>query len=69
MLKTTVGIDQLDALPGLIENLSKGGVTFPSKVGDTIEDDELCQIGAAFLLLDTSIKDVADLLKTSICQE
>jgi len=68
MLKTTVGIDQLDALPGLIEDLSKGGVTFPSKVGDTIEDDELCQIGAAFLLLDTSIKDIAGLLQTSIRQ-
>jgi len=68
MLKSTVGIDNLDALPGLIEDLSKGGVTFPSKVGDTMEDDELCQIGAAFLLLDTSIKDIAGLLQTSIRQ-
>jgi len=68
MLKNTVGIDNLDALPGLIEDLSKEGLTFPSKVGDTMEDDELCQIGAAFLLLDTSIKDIAGLLQTSIRQ-
>merc|ERR1719201_1355211 len=33
MLKNTVGIDELGDLPGLVEDLSKSGVTFPSKVG------------------------------------
>merc|ERR1719388_402579 len=68
MLKNTVGIDQLDALPGLIEDLSKGGLKFPGKVGDSMEDDEICQIGAAFLLLDTTIKHIAGLLSISIRQ-
>merc|ERR1719158_78890 len=68
MLKNTVGIDELGDLPGLVEDLSKSGVTFPSKVGDSMEDDELCQIGTAFLLLDTSIKHIAGLLQTSIRQ-
>eukprot|EP00746_Dinoflagellata_sp_MGD_P161162 gnl/MRDRNA2_/MRDRNA2_88208_c0_seq1.p1 gnl/MRDRNA2_/MRDRNA2_88208_c0~~gnl/MRDRNA2_/MRDRNA2_88208_c0_seq1.p1 ORF type:complete len:177 (+),score=51.07 gnl/MRDRNA2_/MRDRNA2_88208_c0_seq1:2-532(+) len=67
MLKTTTGIDHLDALPGLIEKLGTG-VGFPSKVGDSMEDDELCQIGTAFLLLDTTIKHIASILQTSIRQ-
>jgi len=68
MLKNTTGIDSLDALPGLIEDLSRGGLAFPSKVGDSMEDDEVCQIGTAFLLLDTTIKHIAGLLQTSIRQ-
>merc|ERR1719316_2356235 len=66
MLKNTTGIDQLDALPGLIEDVSKEGMTFPSKVGDSMEDDELCQIGTAFLLLDMTIKHIAGVLQTTI---
>merc|ERR1719261_1105593 len=66
MLKNTTGIDQLDALPGLVEDLSKEGVTFPGKVGDSMEDDELCQIGTAFLLLDITVKHMAGILQTSI---
>merc|ERR1719387_2122582 len=66
MLKNTTGIDQLDALPGLVEDLSKEGMTFPSKVGDSMEDDELCQIGTAFLLLDITVKHMAGILQTSI---
>merc|ERR1719316_850386 len=66
MLKNTSGIDQLDALPGLIEDVSKEGMTFPSKVGDSMEDDELCQIGTAFLLLDMTIKHIAGVLQTTI---
>merc|ERR1719159_7358 len=66
MLKHTTGIDELDALPGLIEYLGKGGFGFPKEVGDSMEDDEVCQIGTTFLLLDTTIKHIAGLLKTSI---
>jgi hypothetical protein len=65
-LKNTTGIDSLDALPGVIDDVSKGGLTFPSTVGDTMEDDELCQVGAAFLLFDTAIKHIAGMLQTSI---
>merc|ERR1719456_1683354 len=67
-LKHTTGIDNLDALPGVIEVLSKDGLKFPSKVGDSMEDDEVCQIGTAFLLLDITIKHIAGLLQTSIRQ-
>jgi hypothetical protein len=68
MLKHTTGIDSLDALPGLIKKLSADGLKFPSTVGDTMEDDEVCQIGTSFLLLDTSIKHIAGLLQTAIRQ-
>merc|ERR1719207_479618 len=67
-LKNTTGIDNLDALPGLIQDLSKGGLAFPKSVGDSMEDDEVCQIGSAFLLLDTTIKHIAGVLSTSIRQ-
>merc|ERR1719191_440774 len=67
MLKQTTGIDQLDDMPELIEALNKE-VPFPSKVGDTIEDDEVCQIASALLLLDIVIKNIAAILQTSIRQ-
>merc|ERR1719301_404293 len=67
-LKNTTGIDRLDALPGLIEDISKAGLAFPSKVGDSMEDDEVCQIGSAFLLLETTIKHIAGVLSTCIRQ-
>jgi hypothetical protein len=67
-LKHTTGIDNLDALPGVIDVLSKDGLKFPGKVGDSMEDDEVCQIGTAFLLLDITIKHIAGLLQTSIRQ-
>merc|ERR1719240_1499831 len=69
MLKTTTGIDVLDDLPALIDDLAKGGeVGFPKEVGDTMEDDEVCQIATVFLLLDTTIKHIAGLLQTAIRQ-
>jgi hypothetical protein len=67
MLKQTTGIDTLDEMPSLIEALNKE-MPFPSKVGDTIEDDEVCQIASAFLLLEITIKNIAAILQTSIRQ-
>jgi len=65
-LKTTTGIDTLDALPPLIEKMKE--LKFPAKVGDTMEDDELCQLSTAFLMLDTTIKHIAVILQSSIRQ-
>jgi len=67
-LKNTTGIDTLGDLPALIDSLGKGGLKFPTKVGDSMEDDEVCQIATAFLLLDTTIKHIAGLLQSSIRQ-
>merc|ERR1719174_1109002 len=67
-LKNTTGIDNLDALPAVIDVLNKDGLKFPGKVGDSMEDDEVCQIGTAFLLLDITIKHIAGLLQTSTRQ-
>merc|ERR1719160_2476661 len=68
MLKQTTGIDTLDQMPELIEDLNKEGCSFPSKVGDTMEDDEVCQIASALLLLDVTITNIAAILQTSIRQ-
>jgi len=69
MMKTTTGIDVLDDLPALIDQMAKGGeVKFPTQVGDTIEDDEITQIASAFMLLDTVIKHIAGILQTCIRQ-
>merc|ERR1719301_65571 len=67
MLKQTTGIDTLDDMPDLIAALNKE-VPFPTKVGDTIEDDEVCQIASALLMLDVTIKNIAAILQTSIRQ-
>jgi hypothetical protein len=67
MLKQTTGIDTLDDMPELIDQLNKE-MKFPSKVGDTIEDDEVAQVASALLLLDITIKNIAAILQTSIRQ-
>jgi hypothetical protein len=72
MLKQTTGIDQLDDMPELIENLNNlsdgHGCSFPKQVGDSMEDDEVCQIAGALLLLEVTIKNIAAILQTSIRQ-
>jgi len=59
-------LDQLDALPGLIENLSKGGIGFPMELASSLEDDELCQISAVFFMLQNSVQHIAGLIKTTV---
>jgi len=68
MLRNTTGIDELGAFDDLIKDVSGDELAFPKQVGDTMEDDEVCQISTAFLLLDTSIKHIAAILQTSIRQ-
>merc|ERR1719160_2179751 len=66
-LKTTTGIDVLDALPGLILELNRS-LRFPTTPPDSMEDDELCQISTVCFLLDCSVQHIAALLKTCIRQ-
>merc|ERR1719213_1515620 len=40
-LKTTIGIDELGALPGLISHLNDK-LKFPASPPDSMEDDEIC---------------------------
>merc|ERR550537_1279257 len=49
-LKTTTGIDELGALPGLITHLNST-LNFPSAAPDSMEDDELCQVSTVCMLL------------------
>jgi len=65
-MKVLTGVDELEALPGLIEYVSKEGLKFPLKLEDSMEDDELCQIAAVFLMLDATVKHIAVLLKSAI---
>merc|ERR1719161_823551 len=66
-LKHTTGIDSLDALPGLISKLN-GKLKFPAQAPDSMEDDEVCQVSTICMLLDATIKHIADLLKVTIRQ-
>merc|ERR1719420_2503273 len=68
MLKQTTGIDTLDQMPELIDDLNKSGCSFPSKLEDSMEDDEVCQVAGALLLLDVVIANIAAILQTSIRQ-
>jgi len=67
-LKTVTGIDTLEALPALIESINKGGLNFPVVPGETMEDDDICQVSTALLMMDSTIKHVAVLLKKPIRQ-
>jgi hypothetical protein len=66
-LKHTTGIDDLGALPGLISHLNSN-LKFPAQAPDSMEDDELCQISTVCMLLDSTIKHIAALMKTTIQQ-
>jgi hypothetical protein len=67
VLKSTTGIDVLDALPGLILELNRT-LTFPRTPPDSMEDDELCQISTVCFLLDCTVQHIAALLKVCIKQ-
>jgi hypothetical protein len=64
-LKTTTGIDELEALGPLINNLNRS-LNFPAVPGETMEDDDLCQISTILLMLDSTVKHVAHLLKKPV---
>merc|ERR1719428_292594 len=66
-LKHTTGIDDLGALPGLISHLNSQ-LKFPAQAPDSMEDDELCQVSTVCMLLDSTIKHIADLMKVTIRQ-
>merc|ERR1719409_2068744 len=66
-IKNTTGIDELGALPGLISHLN-GKLKFPAAAPDSMEDDELCQVSTVCMLLDNTIKHIADLMKVTIRQ-
>merc|ERR1719181_346906 len=66
-LKTTTGIDELGDLPSLIAHLNST-LKFPAKAPDTMEDDEVCQVSTVCMLLDSTIKHIAVLIKTTIRQ-
>merc|ERR1719240_716669 len=67
-LKTTTGIDELEALPNLVKNLNGGDLPFPAVPGESMEDDDLCQISTLLLMLDSTVKHVAALLKKPVKQ-
>eukprot|EP00746_Dinoflagellata_sp_MGD_P127810 gnl/MRDRNA2_/MRDRNA2_62303_c0_seq1.p1 gnl/MRDRNA2_/MRDRNA2_62303_c0~~gnl/MRDRNA2_/MRDRNA2_62303_c0_seq1.p1 ORF type:complete len:669 (+),score=129.93 gnl/MRDRNA2_/MRDRNA2_62303_c0_seq1:59-2008(+) len=67
-LKTTTGIDQLEALKPLVDNLNRGGLNFPAVPGESMEDDDLCQISTILLMLDSTVKHMAALLKKPVKQ-
>jgi len=66
-LKNTSGIDDLDALPGLITYLNSN-LKFPTEAPENMEDDELCQISTVCMLLDSTVKHIAVLMKGTIRQ-
>jgi len=66
-LKHTTGIDDLGALPGLITELN-GKMKIPATAPDSMEDDEVCQVSTVCMLLDITIKHIADTMKVTIRQ-
>merc|ERR1719443_484837 len=66
-LNTTTGIDELDALPGLIVDLN-AKLRFPRTAPDSMEDDELCQVSTVCFLLDSTVKHIAVLMKCAVKQ-
>jgi hypothetical protein len=66
-LKTTTGIDTLGDLPSLISHLNST-LKFSTTVPESMEDDEICQVSTVCMLLDSTIKHIAALIKGTIKQ-
>merc|ERR1719265_810519 len=65
-LKHQTGIDDLGDLPALIDHLNK--TLKLGDAGESMEDDEICQVSTVCYLLDTTIKHIANLLRRSVRQ-
>lgn len=71
-MKTRTGIDNLEALVPLIDGLNRGALQFPKlghysgEVGQSLEDDDLCQLSTVLLMLQCSVKHMASLLMKPI---
>merc|ERR1719265_1704540 len=65
-IKNQTGIDDLGALPALIDHLNK--TLKLGDAGESMEDDEICQVSTVCYLLDTTIKHIANLLRRSVRQ-
>merc|ERR1719281_1321086 len=59
------GLDELDGFDTTIATVS-GMVKFPSTPPDSMEDDQLCQLSIIFVMLDYTIKHIAEIIKVSI---
>merc|ERR1719395_323502 len=66
-IKHTTGIDDLGALPALINHVNPT-MKFPASAPDNMEDDELCQVSTVCMLLDSTIKHIAALMKRTLRQ-
>merc|ERR1719388_437265 len=66
-IKHTTGIDDLGDLPKLIDHVNST-MKFPASAPDNMEDDELCQVSTVCMLLDSTIKHIAALMKRSLRQ-
>merc|ERR1719159_1425096 len=64
-LDTLEGIDQLEDLVPAIEQANTV-VTFPPKAPDSMEEDELCQISIIFVMLDYTVKHIAQIIKSTV---
>jgi len=64
-LDSMEGIDQLDGFEKSIGDMS-GLEKFPTTAPESMEDDKLCKLSVIFVMLDYSIKHVADIIKAAI---
>merc|ERR1719324_1803870 len=64
-LVSSTGVDELDDLPKLMDALTQS-LGFPGKLEDSMEDDELCQVSAALIMLDSTVKHMGGVIKASI---
>jgi len=65
------GIDKLDDLPKLMDAINDSedpDFQYPITVGATLEEDLLCRLNVAFMVMESQIEKVADIIKASIKQ-
>jgi len=68
-LDSLEGVDKLDGFDDALAKVcGVGGVKFPASAPDSMEDDLLCQLSIIFVMLDYSIKHVAEMIKCTIRQ-
>lgn len=64
-------IDKLQDLPKLMEAINASddpALQYPSTAGETLEDDLLCRLNVALMMMESTVEKIADMIKACIKQ-
>jgi len=59
------GVDQLDEMEGLWHTINQE-TKYPSESPQSMEDDEVCRLNVALMMMDSTCENIANVIKACI---